>query len=67
MVSKTVMVLAIVLLLASVIAVGVLIVNTPEQVHIAVGEGKVLANVVAAPVPAAPMSVTGRVVMNVVA
>lgn len=61
--SKFVLILAIILLLISAIALGVLL-NQPQAPSVAVGEGKVLANVVVGPA-AAPASVTGKVVMNV--
>ena len=67
MVSKTVVVLAIILLVLSIITVGIVIMNAPKPITVMAQEGKVAANVVASepPAPATPVTVTGKVVLKV--
>jgi len=66
MVSKTVIALGIILLLVFTIAIVTLIMNTnaPLQPKIATSEGKVMAFVV--PIQNAPVTVTGKIIMNVI-
>lgn len=64
MVSKTIVVLAIILLVLSVVALGVVIMNAPKTSNTMTQSGTVSAQVV---VPAEPMVLGGKVVANVVA